>query len=448
MSAPTTDPAPPDLEATLGQHPGSASCPPGERSAIEMAEAYRRIRAVTEDLAAPLSPEDQTVQTMADVSPTKWHRAHVTWFFETFVLAEHQPGFSCFQQEYWTLFNSYYETVGPRYPRPNRGFISRPGAHEVGDYRAHVDDRMLNLIADSDEQQLRDICDLIDLGFHHEQQHQELLVMDIKHVLAQNPLRPVAYAGKRAIDSRPHDLQWLAVDGGIVDVGNSGASFGFDNELPEHPALVRSFSVANRLITNGEWLAFMADGGYRRHELWLSDGWARVNNEGWRSPLYWSDDDGEWVEHTLHGTRPLRLDEPVIHVSHYEADAFATWAGARLPTEFEWEHAVRSLGADQLPDTSDLTGFHPQPAEPGPGLQQVFDTAWQWTSSAYLPYPGFRSPEGAIGEYNGKFMSNQMVLRGGACVTPKGHSRASYRNFYPPHSRWPFTGVRLVTDVT
>jgi len=443
MSAPTTETS---IEETLAQHPSVIGDDCEAWTPESLAETYRNVRAVTEALAAPLSAEDQTVQTMPDVSPTKWHRAHVTWFFETFVLAEHQPGFACFQDTYWTLFNSYYETVGPRYPRPNRGFISRPGAAEVSDYRTHVDDRMLELLAGSNEESLEAVVDLVELGFHHEQQHQELLLMDIKHVLAQNPLRPVAYPGSRAGDVAPVAMQWCDFDGGIVDVGHSGWTFSFDNELPAHSALLRPYQLADRLVTNGEWLEFIADGGYQRHELWLSDGWARVNAEGWRSPLYWIDDDGQWSEHTLYGTRPLRLDEPVLHISHYEADAYATWAGARLPTEFEWEHAVRLSGMEAGAGTGAITAFHPTSASGESGLRQLFDSAWQWTSSAYLPYPGFASPEGAIGEYNGKFMSNQMVLRGGASITPSGHARTSYRNFYPPHSRWPFTGVRLARD--
>ena len=406
------------------------------------------MRALTEELAAPLSPEDQTVQTMPDVSPTKWHRAHVTWFFEAFVLAEHQPGFAPFQDTYWTLFNSYYETVGPRYPRPDRGHISRPGAHEVGDYRAHVDDRMLDLLA-SQKEHGPDFEGLISLGFHHEHQHQELLLMDIKHVLSKNPLEPVAYPGARVASTSVPDIAWLEFSGGIVDAGCSIDGFHFDNELPAHPVLLHPFRLADRLVTNGEWLEFMADGGYERHELWLSDGWARVNAEGWRAPLYWQRDGSQWLEHTLHGTRPVRLEEPVVHVSHYEADAFASWAGKRLPTEFEWEHAVGEAGVlpSQPAADAQVTGFHPVADTGGTGLRQVFDSAWQWTASAYLPYPGFRAPAGAIGEYNGKFMSGQMVLRGGASITPIGHARRSYRNFFPPHSRWAYTGVRLADGV-
>ncbi len=457
MSAPTTEQPGPDLDVptidrTLGQHPASEVPGADLTSGPDLAREYSRVRGLTEELAAPLTPEDQTVQTMPDVSPTKWHRAHVTWFFEAFVLAEHQPGFSCFQDTYWTLFNSYYETVGPRYPRPNRGFISRPGAHEVGDYRAHVDDRMLDLLASMTYDESGAVSDLVTLGFHHEHQHQELLLMDIKHVLSKNPLQPVAYPGSRERQTSVGPVGWLDFAGGIVDVGYGEAGFHFDNERPAHPVLVQPFRLADRLVTNGEWMEFIEDGGYERHELWLSDGWARVNAEGWTAPLYWQRDGAQWWEHTLHGTRLVRPDEPVVHVSHYEADAFAAWAGKRLPTEFEWEHAVRESGTLPLRSSgnglndSGIAGFHPSPDSGSGGLRQVFDSAWQWTSSAYLPYPGFAAPAGAIGEYNGKFMSGQMVLRGGASITPLGHARVSYRNFFPPHSRWAFTGVRLADN--
>ena len=382
------------------------------------------VRQLTEDLAAPLSPEDQTVQSMPDVSPTKWHRAHVTWFFETFVLASRQEGFRPYQDGYWHLFNSYYESLGPRHPRPERGLISRPGAGEVGDYRADVDKRMLDLLASLDETGAAELAPLLDLGLHHEHQHQELLLMDIKHVLSCNPLRPAAYpAGSHHVVASRAEQEWTAFPGGVVDIGADTGGFAFDNELPRHSALVPPFRIARRLVTNREWLAFIDDGGYRRPEFWLSDGWARVRADGWQAPLYWIDEDGEWLQHTLSGTRRIDPDEPVIHVSHYEADAFAAWSGARLPTEFEWEVA----------------------AEAG-ALDQALDSCWQWTASAYLPYPGFRAAPGAVGEYNGKFMSNQMVLRGGACITPPGHARNSYRNFFPPHSRWAFSGLRLASD--
>jgi len=417
------------------------------RDAETLLRRYDEVRSHTESLARPLSPEDQTVQSMPDVSPTKWHRAHVTWFFETFLLAEQEDGFAPFQDQYWFLFNSYYEAVGPRYSRPDRGLISRPGAHEVGDYRRNVDDRVRELLSSLDDGTLEKLSATVELGFHHEQQHQELLLMDIKHVLSVNPLRPV-YAGTPAPHSAPDPMGWVDVEGGLVELGHEGEGFAFDNELPRHHQWLEPFRLADRLVTNGEWLEFMADGGYRRPELWLSDGWGKVQTEGWRAPFYWTEVDGVWLEHTLNGTWPVNPGLPVTHLSHYEADAFATWAHRRLPTEAEWEHAVVSSGLG-APDAvtgnlADTTTFHAQAAGPATGgLRQVYGDCWEWTASAYLPYPGFHPPAGAIGEYNGKFMSNQMVLRGGCALTPNGHARPTYRNFFPPGARWPMTGLRL-----
>ncbi len=408
---------------------------------------YDEVRAHTERLAAPLSAEDQTVQSMPDVSPTKWHRAHVTWFFETFVLAGTERDFAPFQDTYWFLFNSYYETVGPRFERPMRGVISRPGVHDVGVYRRNVDDRMRDLVDHLDDGALAKIASTIELGFHHEQQHQELLLMDIKHVLSLNPLQP-AYAGTPAAPGEATPLGWQEYDGGLVEVGHEGGGFCFDNELPRHQQYLQPYRLADRLVTNGEWLEFMTDGGYRRPDLWLSDGWARVQGEDWRAPFYWSEVDGVWFEHTLHGTFPVDQSLPACHLSHYEADAYATWAGKRLPTEAEWEHAA-TLEEPGRPDASPTLdtaseSWHPRTAGPPTGgLRQLFGDCWEWTSSAYLPYPGFHPAAGAIGEYNGKFMSNQMVLRGGCVLTPPGHARASYRNFFPPGARWPVTGLRL-----
>jgi ergothioneine biosynthesis protein EgtB len=441
---------------------------------VALQRRYAEVRAHTEQLAAPLSPEDQTVQSMPDTSPTKWHRAHVTWFFETFVLAGQEPDFAAYEEKYWFLFNSYYEAVGPRFSRPLRGVISRPGAQDVGRYRSNVDERMSELVdrlGREDEGTLAKIAPTIELGFHHEQQHQELLLMDIKHVLSLNPLQPAYVARPLTRAADPGPLRWLEYDGGLVEIGHdgspgpSGDGFCFDNELPRHQQWLAPYRLADRLVTNGEWAAFMADGGYRRAELWLSDGWAKVQAEEIRAPLYWTEVDGVWFEHTLHGTWPVDPALPVCHISHYEADAYATWAGKRLPTEAEWEHAAsletsaadagagRSAASTWTERRVDELGWHPRAADPTGataasgashgGLRQLLDDCWQWTSSAYLPFPGFHPAEGAIGEYNGKFMSSQMVLRGGSALTPPGHARTSYRNFFPPGARWPVTGLRL-----
>jgi ergothioneine biosynthesis protein EgtB len=408
---------------------------------------YDQVRSYTEDLAAPLSAEDQTVQSMPDTSPTKWHRAHVTWFFETFVLAGHEPDFAKFHDEYWFLFNSYYESVGPRYARPMRGVISRPGAKDVGVYRDNVDGRMRDLLGRLDDGALSELAPTIELGFHHEQQHQELLLMDIKHVLSLNPLQP-SYAGG-PVGGAAGPLGWREYEGGLVEIGHqtSGGDLCFDNELPLHQEFLAPYRLADRLVTNGEWLAFMADGGYSRSEFWFSDGWSRVGADGWRAPFYWTERDGVWLEHTLTGTRPVDPELPVCHVSHYEADAYAAWAGKRLPTEAEWERAAQLEDQSTVMASANLAdrgAWHPRPAGPATGgLRQVFGDCWEWTTSAYLGYPGYHPPSGAIGEYNGKFMSGQMVLRGGCALTPPGHIRSSYRNFFPPGARWPVTGVRL-----
>jgi ergothioneine biosynthesis protein EgtB len=385
---------------------------------------YRRVRDLTESLAAPLSPEDQVVQSMPDVSPTKWHRAHTTWFFETFLLAPGLDGYSQFDPAYGFLFNSYYEAVGPRHPRPHRGLLSRPSVDDIARYRAHVDDAMHKLIDTCRD----DAAALIELGLNHEQQHQELLLMDIKHVLHSNPTDP-AYATDRPVQQGTLAPSLVGVSGGDVQIGHDGDRFAFDNEGPRHVVYLEPFRIQDGLVTAGEWLEFIADGGYRTPSLWLSDGWYAVQEHGWDAPLYWRDDGADgWTVFTLAGRRPLDLNEPVVHVSHYEADAYANWRGRRLPTEFEWEHAVSSL--------------------PPGTLREVDDVAWQWTASAYLPYPRFRPAAGAVGEYNGKFMSGQMTLRGGARVTSAGHTRPTYRNFFPPASRWMYGGVRLAKDVS
>ena len=403
-----------------------------------LASRYREVRAFTEALAEPLSPEDQTVQSMPDVSPTKWHRAHTSWFFETFLLRPHLPGYRPFHPDYAYLFNSYYEAAGPRYARARRGCVSRPGCAEIAGYRAHVDAHMGQLLG-AEAAGDPAVAALVELGLNHEQQHQELLLMDIKHVLSLTPLDPVyAPAAGRPEGAPGGPPGWMGHDGGVVSVGHDGNGFAFDNEGPAHEVLLQPFALADRLVTCGEWMEFMADGGYRTAGLWLSDGWAAVQAEGWEAPLYWDLDGGTWTVFTLNGRRPVDPAEPVCHVSYFEADAFASWYGARLPTEFEWEAlAATSPVEGQLADPARA---HPAPAS---GL---FGQAWAWTSSAYLPYPGFRPAPGAVGEYNGKFMVNQHVLRGGSCATPEGHVRATYRNFFPPGARWPFTGVRLARD--
>jgi ergothioneine biosynthesis protein EgtB len=386
---------------------------------------------------------------MADVSPTKWHRGHTTWFFETFLLEPTLTGYDAFDPDFRYLFNSYYETVGPRHPRSERGLLSRPTVDEVARYRAHVDAAMEKLIDRCETEPWTDFAALTELGLHHEQQHQELLLMDVKHVLFSNPLDST-YIEAQLISMPPsRPMRMHSHDGGLVEVGHAGAGFAFDNESPRHKVFLEPYRLADRLVTSGEWLEFMADDGYRRPELWLSDGWYAVQEHGWDSPLYWRrDEDDGWSVFTLGGWRPVEPNEPVVHVSHYEADAFARWSGARLPTEFEWEHAVESLPAHAgLPDTAPSRArLHPAPAPAGDALVQACGDVWQWTASAYLPYPRFTPAAGAVGEYNGKFMSGQMVLRGGACITPASHVRITYRNFFPPGSRWLFGGVRLAAD--
>ena len=419
----------------------------GQAAPSDLPEAYARVRATTERLASVLSAEDQTVQTMPDVSPTKWHRAHVTWFFETFVLGEYDSDYTAFDDAYAYIFNSYYEAVGARHPRPERGLLSRPGIAEIARYRSYVDAAMGTLLAEPDQPGL---TELITLGLHHEQQHQELLLMDIKHVLSRNPLHP-AYlpeaAGGRGI--APPKAGWLEHAGGPVEIGHRGDGFGFDNEFPTHVVQLTPFALADRPVTCGDWLSFMEDDGYSRPEFWLSDGWAVVNAQGWEAPLYWSRDPadpGRWLQFTLSGLRPVDPDEPVCHVSYYEADAFAHWTGMRLPTESEWETIAASDGEGEnllSDDVLTLGAPHPRPAV---SSNAIFGDTWEWTSSAYSPYPGFRAAAGAVGEYNGKFMVSQYVLRGGCCATPRGHVRTTYRNFFPPGARWMFGGVRLARD--
>ena len=405
------------------------------------ARRFAEIRHATETLAAGLLPEDQAIQSMPDASPTKWHLAHTTWFFETFLLIPHLNGYTAFHPAFSYLFNSYYETVGARHPRPRRGLLSRPGTAEIAAYRRFVNDAMRTLIEGSDDAKWNEIAPLVELGLNHEQQHQELILMDIKHVFSFNPLRP-AYRPRAALaPSRPVPMEWIDFDGGLVEIGHDGSGFAFDNEGPRHRVWLEPFRLASRLVTCGEYLEFMEDGGYRKPELWLSDGWAMANSEAWEAPLYWERRSGEWSLFTLSGLQPFNAAEPVCHVSYYEADAFARWCGKRLATESEWEHA-----ASDLPLAGNLVDravFHPMPAHGDGSLEQIYGDVWEWTMSAYLPYPRFCPAAGAVGEYNGKFMSGQMVLRGGAAVTPPDHIRVTYRNFFPPSARWAFGGLRL-----
>ena len=415
---------------------------------------YNSVRIQTEALAAPLSAEDQTVQSMPDTSPTKWHRAHTTWFFETFLLKAFSEGYEPVHPEYAYLFNSYYEQAGPRHARPNRGMITRPGIADVADYRAAVDERMATLLENVSDSDWPQVAERVTLGLHHERQHQELLVMDIKHVLACNPTGPAYSGAPEAVPGTASPQSWAAYEGGLVDIGHRGNGFAFDNEGPAHEVYLRPFRLASRPVTCGAWQEFMADGGYARPELWLSEGWYTVQTEGWEAPLYWrrAEDEG-WERFTLHGWQPVDPRAPVNHVSYFEADAYARWTGFRLPSEAEWEVAVADVAiggqfleqgvTEPLPALANGNGADPQGSE----LQQAWGTVWEWTQSPYSPYPGFRTPAGALGEYNGKFMINQMVSRGGCAWTPKEQMRPSYRNFFPPGTRWHCSGLRLAQDV-
>jgi ergothioneine biosynthesis protein EgtB len=414
-----------------------------------LSERFGDVRDRTERLAAPLSAEDQVVQSMPDTSPAKWHRAHTTWFFAEFVLGADGTSARVWDRpEYRFLYNSYYEAVGARHPRPNRGLVTRPSLAEVAEYRSHVDKEVTELLSSGVDEP---IAGIVELGTHHEEQHQELLLIDIKHVLSLNPAIGPAYSDIAHVAAAdPGPIGWVEFPGGVVPIGSDDAvGFAFDNEGPRHEARLYDYALADRLVTAGEWLAFIHDGGYGRPELWLSDGWNRAQAEGWHSPAYWRrnpDDPSVWWIHTLTGLRSIDPHEPVVHVSYYEADAFATWAGGRLPTEFEWEHAARDrVPSGRFLDEQD-TRFNYHPGGAGPatgGMRQLYGDCWEWTASAYQPYPGFRPVDGAIGEYNGKFMSGQQVLRGGGALTPDGHTRATYRNFFHPYTRWHLAGVRL-----
>jgi len=395
----------------------------GAAHAVEdttLPQRYAAVRDWTERLVQSLSPEDQCVQSMPDASPAKWHRAHTTWFFEQFVLGPHAVGYELFDRDFSYLFNSYYEAVGPRHPRPNRGLLTRPTAQRVTDYRRHVDAAMLRLLV----QLPREAISLVELGLQHEQQHQELLLTDTLHAFAQNPLVPPVLPDWQEPAGAAGPTRFVEYGGGMVQIGHQGTGFCFDNETPAHAVYLPPYAIASRLVRNGDWLDFIADGGYRTVTHWMSDGWACAQTNGWIAPLHWREHDGAWWQMTLRGLAPLDRDAPVRHISWYEADAFARWSGARLPTEAEWEAAS---GRDDL--------------------REQASHVWQWTCSAYSPYPGYRPAAGAVGEYNGKFMVNQMALRGGSLATPVHHTRRSYRNFFHPDKRWQFTGVRLAHDL-
>ncbi|HET9149186.1 MAG TPA: ergothioneine biosynthesis protein EgtB [Alphaproteobacteria bacterium] len=406
-------------------------------------------RARTLALAARLSPEDQQAQSMADASPTKWHLAHTTWFFETFVLAPNVAGFRCFDEAFGYLFNSYYESVGARHPRPARGLLTRPPLARILDWRARTEDELSRFVDTASDDLFAAAAPMVDLGTHHEEQHQELILMDALHLLSVNPLAPAYADGPSPLTSAAvsSPLRWLEIEGGLVHIGHDGAGFAFDNECPRHKVWLEDFALADRLVTNGEFLEFIDSGGYRDPLYWLSDGWAWVASEGAEHPIYWREQDGRWTEFTLHGRIPLDPARPVAHLSYFESDAYARFRGARLPTEAEWEHAAECGTEDREANLLDGGALVALPAPAGSGLRQTIGDLWEWTASAYSPYPGFVPAVGAVGEYNGKFMSGQMVLRGGSFATPAGHIRPTYRNFFYPHQRWMFSGLRLARDV-
>ena len=403
------------------------------KPAAAQAPRYQPVRAATLALIEPLSAEDCAIQSMPDASPVKWHLAHTTWFFETFVLEPHASGYRSFDPAYRYLFNSYYNALGARHPRPERGMLSRPSLAEVLAYRRHVDEAVL---ANNDLPP-----EPIELGLHHEQQHQELILTDLKHLLSRNPLSPAYQKQWPLTPIRPRGRTWIGFQGGLHELGHAGAGFAFDNEAPRHRVWLEDFELASHPVTHGDFLEFIADRGYGRPELWLSAGWDLVRARGWQAPEYWRERDGQWHTFTLHGEVPVDCHTPVCHVSFYEAEAFARWAGARLPTEAEWEIAAQS--APQEGNFVESGALHPLALREASLPAQMFGDVWEWTRSEYAPYPGYRPAAGAVGEYNGKFMSGQYVLRGGSCATPASHIRPTYRNFFPPEARWQFSGLRL-----
>jgi ergothioneine biosynthesis protein EgtB len=411
-----------------------------------LAERYLQTRRVTEALCQPLTVEDMVVQSMPDASPARWHLAHTSWFFETFVLARWESGYRPFSTDYQYLFNSYYNGIGEQFARARRGLLTRPTVAEVFQYRQAVDGRIARLLKTLDDADAAETARIIELGIHHEQQHQELLLTDVKHMFSCNPLWPAYRTALCKQGATSHDPNgWTSYSGGVVQIGHEGQSFAFDNERPRHRVFLQPFELQQRLVTAGEFLAFMNDDGYSRPELWLSLGWTTLRDQNWMAPLYWNKQDSQWWLFSLDGLRPVNADEPVCHVSYFEADAFARWSGARLPTEAEWEHAA--VGADLCGSFLAGEHLHPIPVQDESGkMVQLYGEVWQWTASPYTPYPGYKVAAGALGEYNGKFMCNQYVLRGGSCVSPAGHLRATYRNFFSPDARWQFSGIRLARD--
>lgn len=423
--------------------------PADESDGPDLLLRYQEVRRFTESLCEPLETEDYVIQSMPDVSPAKWHIAHTSWFFETFLLAPNLPGYRSPHLQYNFLFNSYYNAVGDRHCRAVRGLLSRPTVRDTYEYRHYVDEKMEELLRTCTPEEVRTLAPVLTLGLHHEQQHQELILTDIKHVLSVNPLRP-AYAAieENEVKDQPvPPLRWVEFPEGLCEIGFEGEGFCFDNETPRHRVFVERYAVGSRLVTNGEYLAFIDDGGYERPEFWLSAGWATAQEQGWTAPLYWEEAEGEWRQFTLSGIRRVEEAAPVCHVSYFEADAYARWAGARLLTEAEWEFAARD--APRGGNFAEEEQFHPVPlsADDGRALHQIYGDVWEWTRSAYSPYPGYAPHPGALGEYNGKFMCGQFVLRGGSCATSATHIRPTYRNFFPPDARWQFSGIRLAKDL-
>ena len=411
-------------------------------------ERFKSVRNFTHKLCEPLETEDYVIQSMPDVSPTKWHLAHTSWFFEAFVLSKAMADYKSINPKYNFLFNSYYVQVGERWTRAIRGLLSRPTVKEVYEYREYVNQHLLDFLENCNEKEFKDFAPVIEIGLHHEQQHQELLVTDIKHVFSINPLHPVYSQKRNSDETELPPIKWKVFDEGLYEIGFNQEGFSYDNETPRHKEFVESFKLASRLITNGEFIEFINSDGYKRPELWLSDGYTTVVKEGWKAPMYWENIGGEWYNYKLTGFEKVNMDEPVCHVSHYEADAFARWSGARLPTETEWE-----IAAEKIPLKGNFVedgNFHPVPLNNNSEqteLQQMYGDVWEWTKGAYSPYPGYKTLPGALGEYNGKFMSGQIVLRGGSCATSNTHIRKTYRNFFYPNSRWQFMGIRLAKDV-